>query len=72
MVQELKTKAEFDATIKENKKVAVDFTATWCGPCRMIGPKFEKLSAEYSDILFVKVIFFSVAWRLQYEILARN
>ena len=60
MVQELATKADFDAKIKENRKVAVDFTATWCGPCRMIGPKFQALSEkpEYKDILFVKVIFF--------------
>merc|ERR1712168_1756718 len=57
MVQQIKTKAEFDAFLKANKKVACDFTATWCGPCRMIGPKFEAFAAkdDFKDIAFIKV-----------------
>lgn len=36
--------------------VIVDFAATWCMPCKVIAPHFERLSQEYSDsALFLKV-----------------
>jgi thioredoxin 1 len=39
----------------ENTIIVLDFTATWCGPCKRIYPLLESLSNEYSNVLFYKI-----------------
>lgn len=41
--------------IAGNKKVMVQFSASWCGNCRIMKPKFKKLAGEKEDITFVVV-----------------
>jgi len=45
----------FNKSIKENDVAIVDFSASWCPPCRAAAPVFAKLSKEYPDIKFVNV-----------------
>lgn len=47
----LENENQFQELIKVDK-ILVDFFATWCGPCRMLGPVLEK--AE-SDIKVIKI-----------------
>ena len=41
--------------VSSNNKVAVQYSASWCGNCRIMKPKFEKMSTEKEDITFVIV-----------------
>ena len=46
---------DLDKTLQDNDIVLIDFWAEWCGPCRMFGPTYEKISEKYPDIAFTKV-----------------
>ncbi len=49
------TKDTFESTIVDNDIVLVDFWADWCGPCKMFGPVYEKVSEQYPGAVFAKV-----------------
>lgn len=50
------TKDNFETEVlMADKPVLVDFWATWCGPCKMIGPVIEEIAKEHPEIKVCKV-----------------
>ncbi|MEM0518671.1 thioredoxin family protein [Aequorivita flava] len=54
MVVELKDDS-LQQLISEEKNVVVQFSAGWCGNCRVMKPKFKKLASETESLKFVLV-----------------
>ena len=49
------TASTFESAVTREGIVLVDFWASWCGPCRLFAPVFEKASQANTDIVFAKV-----------------
>lgn len=41
--------------VESNEKVVVQYSASWCGNCRIMKPKFKKLASEKENLTFVIV-----------------
>ncbi len=55
MVVELNEENFEEEVLKADKKVIVDFYATWCGPCKMQGPIVESIAEENSNVKVCKL-----------------
>ena len=50
------TDANFTDVVESSSElVVVDFWASWCGPCKMLGPLFEEVSNEVDGVKFTKL-----------------
>ena len=54
MFQEI-TEDNLGQLLAENKKVMVQYGASWCGNCKIVKPKFKRLSESNEDIAFYYV-----------------
>ena len=49
------TQDNLSEIIENNTKVVVQYSAGWCGNCRIMKPKFKRFSTEFDDAVFVMV-----------------
>ncbi|NJM48218.1 MAG: thioredoxin [Alkalinema sp. RU_4_3] len=45
----IEDETEFDAILTREAVMVVDFTAVWCGPCKLVAPMMDRLANEYGD-----------------------
>lgn len=57
MAVQLLTDAEFTPTLQAHPVVFVKYFADWCGSCKLIAPKFKRMSEreDFADVTFVEV-----------------
>ncbi|KAL3654841.1 TRX [Castilleja foliolosa] len=73
-VQLITTKESWEQKLaeaqKDGKIVVANFSATWCGPCRMIAPFYVELSEKHPSIMFLvidvdELTEFSTSWDIK-------
>ena len=48
-------KTKLEEAKKAKRLTVVDFTASWCGPCKRVAPQYAAMSLKYGDVAFLKV-----------------
>lgn len=66
------TDNNFDQLLAQGKPMMVDFWATWCGPCKKVGPYVEQLAEEYADSVIVGKVDVDVNDELPQRFSVRN
>lgn len=58
IVTEVTSSAGLDQIVSSagNKLVVVDYSTTWCGPCKLVLPKYMELSDKFANVIFLKCI----------------
>lgn len=58
LVVEVGSTSEMDTLLTSagDSLVIVDYSTTWCGPCKVIAPVYETMSEKHDDVVFVKVM----------------
>lgn len=57
VVVDITSSEEFNAALESagDKLVVVDYSTSWCGPCKIIAPKYDEFSEKYGAVSFLKV-----------------
>ncbi|KAG8468226.1 hypothetical protein KFE25_013309 [Diacronema lutheri] len=58
VVKDITSESEFNAALKQagDALVVIDYSTSWCGPCKVIAPKFAEFSDQFPAAAFYKVI----------------
>jgi len=59
VVQDISSSEEFDEVLEtagDDALIVVDYSTSWCGPCKIIAPKFDEFSEQYKAVTFLKVM----------------
>src|ERR1700747_769869 len=55
MIETINSYEEFSQLINDTELTVIDFTATWCGPCKAIAPKFDEMHKMFPKANFAKI-----------------